>query len=81
MSFQTDTSLVIESKAMRRWEFDSIAQAAKLISLWFPGTLSERTLLEEHLYATIGISHELTFTFHLDYDFEEKKNFLCICQI
>ncbi|XP_051135404.1 uncharacterized protein LOC127254360 isoform X2 [Andrographis paniculata] len=51
---QTDTSLAIEAKVMRRWEFDSITQAAQLISSWFPGTLNERTILEEHLCATIG---------------------------
>lgn len=41
---------------MRRWEFDSIAQAAGSISSWFPGTPGERNLLQEHLDATIGIS-------------------------
>ncbi|PIN18699.1 hypothetical protein CDL12_08617 [Handroanthus impetiginosus] len=51
---QTDTSLAIEAKVMRRWEFDSIAQAASLISSWFPGTLHERILLKEHLDATLG---------------------------
>ncbi|GFQ04798.1 hypothetical protein PHJA_002623800 [Phtheirospermum japonicum] len=51
---QTDTSLAIEAKVMRRWEFDSIAQAARSISSWFPGTLHEQILLEEHLDATLG---------------------------
>lgn len=51
---QTDTSLAIEAKVMRRWEFDSIAQAAGSISSWFPGTPGERNLLQEHLDATIG---------------------------
>ncbi|XP_057784865.1 uncharacterized protein LOC131002384 isoform X1 [Salvia miltiorrhiza] len=51
---QTDTSLAMESKVMRRWEFDSVAQAANSISSWFPGTLNERILLKEHLDATIG---------------------------
>ncbi|XP_047948106.1 uncharacterized protein LOC125194107 isoform X2 [Salvia hispanica] len=51
---QTDTSLAMEAKVMRRWEFDSVAQAANSISSWFPGTLDERILLEEHLDATIG---------------------------
>lgn len=54
---KTDTSLAIEAKVMRRWEFDSIAQAAKSISSWFPGTPNEQILLKEHLDATIGI-HE-----------------------
>ncbi|KAL0405318.1 UNVERIFIED_CONTAM: hypothetical protein Slati_3845700 [Sesamum latifolium] len=51
---QTDTSLAIEAKVVRRWEFDSITQAARLISSWFPGTLSEQILLKEHLDATLG---------------------------
>ncbi|KAK6142439.1 hypothetical protein DH2020_022787 [Rehmannia glutinosa] len=51
---QTDTSLAIEAKVMRRWEFDSIAQAARSISTWFPGTLHEQFLLKEHLDATLG---------------------------
>lgn len=53
---KTDTSLAIEAKVMRRWEFDSIAQAAGSISSWFPGTLNELILLKEHLDATLGIS-------------------------
>ncbi|KAL0327986.1 UNVERIFIED_CONTAM: hypothetical protein Scaly_2231200 [Sesamum calycinum] len=51
---QTDTSLAIETKVMRRWEFDSITQAARLISSWFPGTLNEQILLKEHLDATLA---------------------------
>lgn len=51
---QTDTSLAIEAKCMKRWEFDSIAQAAKCITTWFPGTPRERCLLEEHLDSMLG---------------------------
>ncbi|KAG8364558.1 hypothetical protein BUALT_Bualt18G0009600 [Buddleja alternifolia] len=51
---QTDTSLTIEAKFMRRWEFDSIAQAARCISSWFPGTLDEQSLLKDHLDAALG---------------------------
>ncbi|KAH6764711.1 G1/S-specific cyclin-E protein [Perilla frutescens var. frutescens] len=51
---QTDTSLAIEAKVMRRWEFDSIAQAAESISVWFPGSPKEKSLLKEHLDAAIG---------------------------
>ncbi|KAI3675182.1 hypothetical protein L1987_84768 [Smallanthus sonchifolius] len=51
---QTDTSLAIESKYMKRWEFDSINQAAKCINKWFPGTPRERYLLEEHLDSMLG---------------------------
>ncbi|KAL3624668.1 hypothetical protein CASFOL_031336 [Castilleja foliolosa] len=53
---QTDTSLAIEAKVMRRWEFDSVAQAARSISSWFPGTLHEMILLEEHLDATLVLA-------------------------
>ncbi|XP_071726034.1 uncharacterized protein [Rutidosis leptorrhynchoides] len=51
---QTDTSLAIEVKYMKRWEFDSISQAAKCIKIWFPGTEREQYLLEEHLNSMIG---------------------------
>nr|XP_043626763.1 uncharacterized protein LOC122598225 [Erigeron canadensis] len=51
---QTDTSLALEVKYMRRWEFDSIAQAAKCISSWFPGTRRERHLLEDQLSSMLG---------------------------
>ncbi|XP_041991409.1 uncharacterized protein LOC121742357 [Salvia splendens] len=51
---QTDTSLAIEAKIMRSWEFDSIAQADSTIASWFPGTIKEQILLKEHLDATLG---------------------------
>ncbi|KAJ9176857.1 hypothetical protein P3X46_012128 [Hevea brasiliensis] len=51
---QTDTSLALESKIMRRWEFDSIEQAASCISLWFSGTLSEQLHMKEYLESAIG---------------------------
>ncbi|KAF3443413.1 hypothetical protein FNV43_RR13095 [Rhamnella rubrinervis] len=51
---QTDTSLAIEAKFMRRWEFDSIAQAASCMSSWFSGTFSEQLLLAEYLDSAIG---------------------------
>lgn len=52
---QTDSSLAIEAKCMRRWEFDS-TQAAKCITSWFPGTLRERFLLETKLNSMLGIN-------------------------
>ncbi|GJX25881.1 hypothetical protein Tco_0232177 [Tanacetum coccineum] len=55
---QTYTSLAIESKFMKRWEFDSIAQAAKGLMLWFPGTLYEAILLEHHLNYMIEYLNE-----------------------
>ncbi|KAL3849010.1 hypothetical protein ACJIZ3_010892 [Penstemon smallii] len=51
---QTDTSLAIEAKFMRRWEFDSIAEASRCISSWFQGTFNEEILLKQHLDATLG---------------------------
>ncbi|GJX47131.1 hypothetical protein Tco_0272321, partial [Tanacetum coccineum] len=53
---QTYTSLAIESKFMKRWEFDSIAQAAKGLMSWFPGTLYEALLLEHHLHYMIDVN-------------------------
>ncbi|XP_051152013.1 uncharacterized protein LOC127265993 [Andrographis paniculata] len=50
----TDTLLAIEAKIMRRWEFDSIAQAAASTSTWFSGTVSEHIVLKKHLDASIG---------------------------
>ncbi|RDX90283.1 hypothetical protein CR513_27870, partial [Mucuna pruriens] len=51
---QTDTSLAIEARLMKRWEFDSIAQAASYLSSWFSGTPSEQLLLKEHLDSASG---------------------------
>nr|GMC70611.1 glucan endo-1,3-beta-glucosidase 12-like [Ipomoea batatas] len=53
MVTKTDTSLAIEAKLMRRWEFDSVSQAARCIHLWFPGTDTEQSILGEYLN-TIG---------------------------
>ncbi|KAF5787300.1 hypothetical protein HanXRQr2_Chr10g0451201 [Helianthus annuus] len=55
---QTDTSLAIEAKYMRRWEFDSISQAAKGITSWFPGTPRERFLLNDKLNSMLGLRSE-----------------------
>lgn len=52
--FQTDTSLAIEAKQMKRWEFDNITQAASFMPSWFSGTLSEQLLLKEHLDSASG---------------------------
>ncbi|XP_009626830.1 uncharacterized protein LOC107823708 [Nicotiana tabacum] len=51
---QTDTSLAIETKFMKRWEFDSVTQAARCMSSWFPGTGTEHRLLKVFLESTIG---------------------------
>ncbi|XP_068645024.1 uncharacterized protein [Aristolochia californica] len=44
-----NTSLALESKFMRRWEFDSIEQALSCIFSWFPGTYYDQFLLQEYL--------------------------------
>ncbi|KAL5992930.1 hypothetical protein ACLOJK_013849 [Asimina triloba] len=46
---QTDTSLALETKLMKRWEFDSIEQASKYMFAWFSGTHNECILLQEYL--------------------------------
>ncbi|KAK4777367.1 hypothetical protein SAY87_017554 [Trapa incisa] len=51
---QTDTSLALEVKLMKRWEFDSIDQAANCISSWFTGTLVEHLILNDYLNTSIG---------------------------
>ncbi|KAL5573448.1 hypothetical protein UlMin_023045 [Ulmus minor] len=51
---QTDTSLALEARYMRRWEFDSIDQAAVCMSSWFSGTTSEKRLLKEYLDSATG---------------------------
>ncbi|KAG6502001.1 hypothetical protein ZIOFF_041888 [Zingiber officinale] len=46
---QTDTSLALEVKLMKRWEFDSIEQASSCIYLWFTGICDECYLLQDYL--------------------------------
>ncbi|KAM7271208.1 hypothetical protein ACFE04_030422 [Oxalis oulophora] len=50
---QTDTSFAVETKFMRRWEFDSVAQASNCISSWFSGTLFDRLVLKEYLDSAV----------------------------
>ncbi|XP_020539245.1 uncharacterized protein LOC105644379 isoform X2 [Jatropha curcas] len=42
---QTDTSLALEVKSLRKWEFNSINQALSCIPLWFSGTTTEAQTL------------------------------------
>ncbi|ONK76661.1 uncharacterized protein A4U43_C03F30700 [Asparagus officinalis] len=46
---QTDTSMALEAKSMKRWEFDSVEQASSLMFLWFSGTYNECIILQEYL--------------------------------
>ncbi|KAI4363781.1 hypothetical protein MLD38_019954 [Melastoma candidum] len=49
----TDTSFSLETKFMKRWEFDSIGQAAGCISSWFSGTDAEMQVLKDHLHNSV----------------------------
>ncbi|KAK6940519.1 hypothetical protein RJ641_030050, partial [Dillenia turbinata] len=51
---QTDTSLALEVKCMRKWEFHSIDQALSSIMVWFSGTTTETQMLKHNL----AILHE-----------------------
>lgn len=51
---QTDTSVAIEAKLMKRWEFDSIEHALSCTSIWFSGTNNERLLLQEYMDSLVG---------------------------
>ncbi|KAJ6401370.1 hypothetical protein OIU84_016729 [Salix udensis] len=74
---QTDTSLAIEAKTMRRWEFDSIAQAASCSSSWFSGTLSDLLKLKDFLDSAIGDTFydtEENFPMTSSFDDDEDDN-------
>lgn len=51
---QTDTSLAIETKCVKRWEFDNIEQAARSIGSWFPGSIQEELHLKDYLDSVVG---------------------------
>lgn len=59
---QIDTSLAIEAKLMRRWEFESIDHAVTNMSQWFSGSKPEGSCLMEYLDPSKGI---LSVTFFL----------------
>ncbi|CAG7874776.1 unnamed protein product [Brassica rapa] len=61
---QTDTSLAIEAKMMRRWEFESIDEAATNMFQWFSGSKSERPCLREYLDPSKGeVFHDASVDF------------------
>lgn len=70
--FQTDTSLAIEAKLMKRWEFDNIAQAASCMSSWFSGTLSEQLLLKGRLESASGGNRYSYHCFHVNVHITSK---------
>ncbi|XP_048503571.1 uncharacterized protein LOC104897000 isoform X3 [Beta vulgaris subsp. vulgaris] len=69
---QTDTSLAIETKYMRRWEFDSIMEAVGCVSSWFSGTDHEQNLLRDHLLSTVD---EVFYDAEEDFSEEETTCF------
>ncbi|XP_022727586.1 uncharacterized protein LOC111283363 isoform X2 [Durio zibethinus] len=74
---QTDTSLAIEAKFMRRWEFDSIDQAGSCIASWFSGTFSEQRCLKQYLDLTIGevfYDAEEDFPSPIPFDDDDEEN-------
>ncbi|KAI3968988.1 hypothetical protein MKX01_001465 [Papaver californicum] len=46
---QTDTSFALETKFMKRWEFESIEEASSGMSLWFSGTKTEHVIFQDCL--------------------------------
>lgn len=46
---QTDASIALEVKSMRRWEFNGLDQALSCISSWFSGSPSETRTLKSNL--------------------------------
>ncbi|KAG7568549.1 hypothetical protein ISN45_Aa04g013710 [Arabidopsis thaliana x Arabidopsis arenosa] len=72
---QTDTSLAIEAKLMRRWEFESIDQAVKSMSQWFSGSKAEKSFLREYLDSTIGeVFHDAEMEFSKTSPFDDDDN-------
>lgn len=53
---QTDTSFALETKFMKRWEFDSIQEASSGMSSWFSGTKKEHVIFQECLDSIEGTS-------------------------
>ncbi|XP_074294401.1 uncharacterized protein LOC141622254 [Silene latifolia] len=69
---QTDTSMALESKFMRRWEFDSIMEAVDSMSSWFSGTDHEQNVLRDYLLATVD---DIFFDAEEDFSDEETLCF------
>ncbi|KAG9458978.1 hypothetical protein H6P81_003486 [Aristolochia fimbriata] len=69
---QTDTSMALEVKSMKKWDFLSIDHALNCISLWFSGTPSETQVLSynlKQLYRMnghVGCTRDLCKELHFD---------------
>uniref|UniRef100_A0A1J3FUC3 G1/S-specific cyclin-E protein n=1 Tax=Noccaea caerulescens TaxID=107243 RepID=A0A1J3FUC3_NOCCA len=71
----TDTSLAIEAKLMRRWEFDSIDQAVTSMSQWFSGSKAEMSYLREYLDTTKGeVFHDAEEDFSKTFPVDDDNN-------
>lgn len=46
---QTDTSIALEVKSMKKWDFNGIDQAMSCLSSWFSATTSETKSFHDHL--------------------------------
>ncbi|XP_074588712.1 uncharacterized protein LOC141844571 isoform X2 [Curcuma longa] len=57
---QTDTSLALEVKLMKRWEFDSIEQASSCIYLWYTGTCDVFYDAQEDISSSSEAGEELS---------------------
>ncbi|GAB4830232.1 hypothetical protein Ancab_019874 [Ancistrocladus abbreviatus] len=64
---QSDTTMALEVRHMRKWEFNGIKQASRCISSWFSGTTDEMETLQRcliHLHNKVPScsSREITVT-------------------
>ncbi|CAL5096643.1 unnamed protein product [Urochloa decumbens] len=62
----TDTSLALEARYMKKWEFYSAEQAAGCAHLWFLGRASESRALRGYLSALHAHHHSADPTEHLE---------------
>ncbi|THU70237.1 hypothetical protein C4D60_Mb08t22890 [Musa balbisiana] len=87
MVTKTDTSMALEAKLMKRWEFDSIEQSCSCISSWYTGTCNEINLLREYLESISNkgdvfydaredpfTTTEMSDNFHNADEFHEEKH-------
>ncbi|XP_056845552.1 uncharacterized protein LOC108813494 isoform X2 [Raphanus sativus] len=74
---QIDTSLAIEAKLMRRWEFESIDHAVTNMSQWFSGSKPEGSCLMEYLDPSKGeVFHDASVNFS-NFDDEVETDSPC----
>ncbi|KAJ3695943.1 hypothetical protein LUZ60_001320 [Juncus effusus] len=69
---QTDTSMALETKFIKRWEFESIEQALTYLSSWYSGSFYERHLLREYL-ETMSPKDDIFHDAHSDNSTESES--------